>query len=300
MQPRVIVGTNHGLYELGERQELRLEGHRVSALVRQGGSQWAVIDDTAIWRATDGGEWQQVADSGSQRVNCILPQEGCALVGTADAHLFILRNGELSRIHAFDEAPGRDTWTTPSGAPPDTRSLAIDADGVIYANVHVGGVVRTADVDGAWEPTIDVDADVHEIVFDASSGSLFAASAIGLASSDDGGGTWSFYTEGLHGIYQRAVAVAGEAILVTASTGPRSDRAAIFSKPVRKAEPFTKCENGLPKWFPSNINTFCLSAASDAAAFGTSEGEVYLSIDQGVSWNRIVESLPAVQAILVI
>ena len=185
-------------------------------------------------------------------------------------------------------------------APPDTRSLAIDADGVIYANVHVGGVVRTADVDGAWEPTIDVDADVHEIVFDASSGSLFAASAIGLASSDDGGGTWSFYTEGLHGIYQRAVAVAGEAILVTASTGPRSDRAAIFSKPVRKAEPFTKCENGLPKWFPSNINTFCLSAASDAAAFGTSEGEVYLSIDQGVSWNRIVESLPAVQAILVI
>ena len=220
MQPRVIVGTNHGLYELGERQELRLEGHRVSALVRQGGSQWAVIDDTAIWRATDGGEWQQVADSGSQRVNCILPQEGCALVGTADAHLFILRNGELSRIHAFDEAPGRDTWTTPSGAPPDTRSLAIDADGVIYANVHVGGVVRTADVDGAWEPTIDVDADVHEIVFDASSGSLFAASAIGLASSDDGGGTWSFYTEGLHGIYQRAVAVAGEAILVTASTRP--------------------------------------------------------------------------------
>ena len=140
MQPRVIVGTNHGLYELGERQELRLEGHRVSALVRQGGSQWAVIDDTAIWRATDGGEWQQVADSGSQRVNCILPQEGCALVGTADAHLFILRNGELSRIHAFDEAPGRDTWTTPSGAPPDTRSLAIDADGVIYANVHVGGL----------------------------------------------------------------------------------------------------------------------------------------------------------------
>ena len=300
MEPRVIVGTDDGLYELGERQGLHLESHRVCALVREKETQWAVVDNTTIWRATDGDKWQQVADSGSLRVNCILPQEGYALVGTADAHLFILRNGELSRIPTFDEAPARDTWTTPSGAPPDTRSLAIDADGVIYANVHVGGVVRASDVNGTWEPTIDVDADVHEVVFDASSDSLFAASAIGLASSGDAGATWNFVTDGLHGVYQRAVAVAGETILVTASTGPRSDRAAVFSKPVHGAEPFTKCENGLPEWFPSNINTFCLSAASDVAAFGTSEGEVYLSIDQGVSWNRLVESLPAVQAVLVV
>ena len=300
MQPRVTIGTDDGLYELGEREELRFEGHKVSALVRERASHWAVIDNTTIWRAADGREWRQVADSGSLVVNCVLPREGYALVGTADAHLLTLRDGLLSRVRAFDEAPGRDTWHTPSGAPPDTRSLTFDAEGTLYANVHVGGVVRATDVAGSWEPTIEVEADVHEVVFDASSGTLFAASAIGLASSADGGTTWKFETEGLHGAYQRAVAVAGETVLVSASTGPHSDRGAMYRKPIDKAAPFTKCEHGLPEWFPSNINTFCLSAAGDTAAFGTSEGEVYLSTDRGVNWSRLAENLPAVRALVVV
>ena len=55
---------------------------------------------------------------------------------------------------------GRDRWYTPWGGPPDTRSMT-SADGKVYANVHVGGVVRSADAGRTWQPTaLDIDADV--------------------------------------------------------------------------------------------------------------------------------------------
>ena len=297
MIPRVLVGTVDGIHELGEEREVHLAGHRAGCLAKDASSWWAVIDDTEIWRSTDAGEWRRIASTGPLRANCVLPHADGALVGTADAHLLVLRDGELSQVAAFEDAPGRDGWHTPSGRPPDTRSLAVDPAGTIYANVHVGGVARAASLEGGWEPTIDVDADVHEVVFDRASGSLFAASAIGLASSPDGGGTWEFDSEGLHAAYQRAVAVAGTTVFVSASTGPRAERAAVYRKRFGEGTSFTRCATGLPEWFPSNIETFCLSAVGEWVAIGTSGGAVYLSTDCGTSWNLLVEGLPSVRSV---
>jgi photosystem II stability/assembly factor-like uncharacterized protein len=167
----------------------------------------------------------------------------------------------------------------------------------LYVNVHVGGIARSSDGGGSWEPTIDIHSDVHQVLFDPASGLVLAASARGLAFSDNGGKSWQFHTAGLQGTYLRAVAVAGETLLVSASTGPSTRRAAVYRRPLKSEEPFQRCQAGLPQWFSDNIDTFCLAASGSWAAFGTSAGSVFLSQDEGRSWTLAAEGLPPVRCV---
>jgi hypothetical protein len=61
--------------------------------------------------------------------------------------------------------------------------------------------------------------------------------------------------------------------------------------------PFVRCVEGLPEWFPANIDTFCLAAAGTRAAFGTEEGSVFVSDDEGSSWRTVAEGLPPVRCL---
>jgi hypothetical protein len=58
----------------------------------------------------------------------------------------------------------------------------------------------------------------------------------------------------------------------------------------------------LPEWFDDNIDTYCLDALPDGsfAAFGTSDGRVYGSTDQGATWDERASGLPPVRRILVL
>ena len=163
----------------------------------------------------------------------------------------------------------------------------------MFANVHVGGILRAADPEGVWEPTIDVDADVHQVVADPGTvGHVVAATALGLAESSDAGRTWRFSTEGLHAPYARAVALDGDVLFLSASTGPRGGRAAVYRREPGQ-DVFGKCEGGLPDWFGQNIDSHRLAAAGGTVVFGTEEGEVFLSEDGGVSWEMAAEGLGA-------
>jgi len=133
----------------------------------------------------------------------------------------------------------------------------------------------------------------------ARSGLLLAATAFGLAISADGGDSWSFETEGLHATYLRAVAIAGDTVLVTASMGPSGKRAAIHRKPLGRSEPFERCRRGLPEWFSANIDTACLVASGTTVAFGTADGLVFLSPDQGRSWEKVVTGLPPIHCVAI-
>ncbi|HWC32999.1 MAG TPA: hypothetical protein VG709_07715 [Actinomycetota bacterium] len=230
-------------------------------------------------------------------LRCILPLGDGTLVGTSAARLLRLRDRDLEPVAAFDRVPGRDAWHTPWGGPPDTRSLARDAEGTVYVNVHVGGIVRSRE--GRWEPTIDIDTDVHHVVAHPErAGALFAACAYGLATSTDGGDSWRIDDEGLHGSYCRAVAVAGDTMVVTASTGPFTRRAAVYRAAVGGGS-FERCTEGLPEWFTSNIDTYCLAAAEEVVAIATDDGAVYRSDDEGATWRQVAERLPAIHAIVV-
>ena len=303
MLAKVLVGTTDGLHELGKDRSVRLAGHEVTWVTNHASGRWAIVDGKEIWHAAPGGDWKRATSIDGQETNCLLLTSSGTFVGTSEAHLFLLRDGELERVHSFDQTEGRDTWFTPWGGPPDVRSMSADPKGAVYANVHVGGVPRSEDGGKSWHPTIDVEADVHQVLCDPGSGLVLAATAGGLAVSADGGRSWEFDTQGLHGDYLRAVAVAGETVLVTASTGPFTHRAALYRRPVSGGGHFAgggyfeRCEKGLPKWFSKNIDTYCLAGCDAQVAFGTSEGEVFVSLDQGRSWTVAAEGLPAVRCL---
>ena len=297
MQPQIRVATADGIHDLGNERRVLLAGHDVTALAKGDSGWWAVIDGDEVWRSTDGGDWTRAAPVEKLRGNCLLATATDLFVGTSEARLLALREKRFEPVGPFDQVEGRDEWFTPWGGPPDVRSMSADPSGPVYVNVHVGGIVRSIDGGSTWEPTIDIRSDVHDVLFDPGSRQVLAASARGLASSSDGGGSWRFDSDGLHGGYLRAVAVAGGTVLVTASTGPFTERAAVYRRAVEGGQSFERCRKGLPEWFPDNIDTSCLAASGPNVAFGTSEGAVYVSSDEGSGWTAAAEGLPQVRCV---
>ena len=291
---RVLVGTTDGLWDAGASQRIHFDGREVRSLVASDSGPLAILDSREVWRADGSDAWRQIASLETSRALCLSRTASQVFVGTSESHLFALRDRSLEAVPSFETAQGREGWYTPWGGPPDIRSIAVDPSGAVYVNVHVGGIVRSTDGGGPWEPTIDIDADVHEVLYDAASGSLLAASAVGLGVSGDRGESWRFYTEGLHDTYLRAVAVAGDTVLVTASTGPSTRRGAIYRWAASGGESLERCRHGLPEWFPDNIDTFCLSASNLRAVIGTSDGQVFVSSDRGQSWDAVAEHLPRI------
>jgi hypothetical protein len=291
---RPVAATAAGLHDLGG--PAGLDGRSLVALAVDTEALWAADRGGSILRS-ENGEWQDVASLPDPAPRCLLSTDDGLLIGTAHARLFRLVRGAVEPVEAFDHVPGRDGWYTPWGGPPDTRSLAIGSTGAVYANVHVGGIVRSVP-GGAWEPTIDVDTDVHQVSTARPGPLVLAATAYGLARSDDGGDTWDITDDGLHGSYCRAVAVAGETVLVSASTGPFTRQAAVYRRPLDGGGPFERCGGGLPEWFPSNIDTACLAADEHRVVLGTAEGEVWTSEDGGSTWERAAEGLPKITAVV--
>jgi hypothetical protein len=294
----MLVGTRDGLHTLdanGVRGAVHHAGRSVTALGRARSEYWAILDASEVWHAV-GGEWSHVTGLEELRATCITGIRGEVFVGSSEARLFRLAGDTLDPIEAFDRVEGRSTWYTPWGGPPDTRSIA-NWDEDIFVNVHVGGILLTSDGGRSWTPTIDVDADVHHVT--TADGLVLAACAGGLASSTDRGATWTHRTDGLEARYSRAVAVCGHLLLMSTSNGPRGGHAGVYRGGLAEGA-FERCRDGLPEWFDDNIDTYCLEALPDGsfAAFGTSDGGVFASTDQGSSWEQRASGLPPVQRVL--
>lgn len=292
----LIVATTEGLSLWGERRAAELEGEHVNALAVDGrGRLLALVEGRSLWRRRAGGDWDRLGSSVDHRLNCVLAAGDALLVGTSGAHVGRLSNGELELCGGFESVEGRDRWYTPWGGPPDVRSLAGGDAGEIYVNVHVGGIMRSDDAGRSWRQLIDIDLDVHEVRTAARL--VLAASARGLARSPDRGETWRFDAHGLHAPYCRAVAVSGGSILVSASVGPHGGRAALYRTAPAGGD-LVKCERGLPAWFSDNIDTGCVAASGPRAAFGTSDGRVFVSDDDGRGWRELADDLAPVRAAL--
>ena len=147
-------------------------------------------------------------------------------------------------------------------------------------------------------PTIDIDADVHQVVAHPTQPDVvLAAGAVGLAVSVDGGSSWRIEREGLHATYARAVAVADAWVLLSVSNGPRGGRGAVYRTALEPGSTFERCTEGLPEWFDGNIDSGWLDARGSEVAFGTGDGEVFVSDDAGGRWTRAATNLPSIRAV---
>lgn len=292
----LLVGTERGLFRVTD--DKTVEPVVSDSAARSVTGDWAVLDDRVV----------HLASKVSATFEGVVPYclaglpDGDALVGTSRARLFRVSRatGAATPVESFDAIDGRDSWYTPWGEPPDTRSLAVLPDGGVLVNVHVGGVWRADATLQSWREVVEVEDDTHQVVA-AAGGVVVAAAAVGVGESDDGGVTFDWSDRGLHGSYCRAAAVAGRTILVSASTGPFTTEGAVYRREVGDvAAPFGRLgpAAGLPERFDGNVDTGQLAASGDVAALGTDDGRLFLSTDGGARWRLVADDLPPVRSVV--
>jgi hypothetical protein len=282
----LLIGTAAGAFSLDDPATPFIAGTRINHIARSGTDWWALDGKSRIHHNGD----VVVTGSDGIALNCVRPTPSTVWVGATAARLYRLEDGQLIEDERFATAPGRDRWYTPWGGPPDVRSMAVDAAGHLYVNVHVGGILRY-DADGI-APTIDQDSDVHQVIAHPSKeGIVLAACARGMAQSSNGR-DFDFRAEGLHAPYCRAVAIVGDVVLLSASTGPRTSRARLYRGSLLGG-PFQECRDGLPEWFDDNLDTHCL-AVVDGSVFAGHHGTLWRSDDQGGQWDEVASGLPDV------
>jgi photosystem II stability/assembly factor-like uncharacterized protein len=152
----------------------------------------------------------------------------------------------------------------------------------ILANVHVGGIPRSSDGGVTWQPTIDLDADVHQVcAYPTHPELVIAAAETGLCVSRDAGATWRIEADGMHSPYCSAVGFLGDDIFVSASTDPFAEQGAVYRRASQSAGPLQHAAGGLPHWLQGRVDTDNIAARGAAAAIADAAGNLYVSEDAG-------------------
>jgi hypothetical protein len=177
----------------------------------------------------------------------------------------------------------------------------IRTPGTLLANVHVGGIPRSTDGGATWNPTIEIDEDVHEVrAHVARPDIVIAAAATGLCISRDGGATWSIEQKGLHAHYCSAVAFAGTDVLVAASEDHFAARGGVYRRSLDEPGPLLPVGGGLPQWLDGIVDTACIAAHASTLALADRGGNVYRSKDTGQTWSRIAERLATPSSVFIV
>jgi hypothetical protein len=310
--PTVLVATwDDGLFVVGgetSAQELAQQSVRALASDGRGGT-LAIVNGRSLRRRAPDGVWSTIAAAKLDLACCVAVGD-VIYVGTDNARVLrVDAEGALEPLRGLDEVAGRDTWYAGSavingqrvGPPLGIRSITATPDGeVLLANVHVGGIPRSTDGGATWQPTIDVDSDVHEVrAHPNRRGVVMAAAAIGLCTSRNSGLTWDVEQEGLHAPHCSAVAFAGDDVLVSASVDPFAEQGAVYRRRVDGHGPLVAIGGGLPAWTEGKVDTGCIATHGSAVALADRKGNLYVSADTGRSWSRPADGLPSPSSVLI-
>ncbi len=298
-QPTILVATwSDGLFAIagdGRTQEIANQAVRGLAPDGQGGA-LAIVGGHSLSRRGPGGEWASIATS-ELELSCCMVVGGVIYVGTDDARVLRLTPGgnSLEHIDSFNSVAGRETWFAGSaiingqrlGPPLGIRSMAANSnESVLFVNVHVGGIPRSLDGGKTWQPTIDINTDVHEVRAHLTDPDLVAAaSAVGLCISRDSGTTWIIERDGLHAPHCSAVAFSGDDILVSAATDPFATNGRIYRRSSKPDGSLTAVEGGMPDWTAGITDTGCIATSGSSIAIADRGGNLYCSEDSGRSWS---------------
>ncbi len=309
----ILVATwGDGLFAItGDGRMQEIANQRIRGLAQDGrGGALAIVGRHSLRRRAPNGQWETVATSESE-LSCCMAVRDTIYVGTDDARMLRLSHGGgvLDPIDGFDSVAGRDAWFAGSaivngqrlGPPLGIRSVAANSNGsILFANVHVGGIPRSMDGGRTWQPTIDINSDVHEVrAHPVNPNIVAAAAAAGLCISRDAGATWTIERDGLHAPYCSAVAFSGDDILVSASTDHFATQGRIYRRPVKLDGFLLAVEGGMPTWTEGIVDTGCIAANGSFIAIADRAGNLYDSDNFGRTWSCRSTKLPTPSGVLI-
>ena len=214
------------------------------------------------------------------------------LIGTPPPYIYRFKEeGPAKRIKTFNDLEVRNQWYTPWGGPAAVRSIASAKNGWVYADIHVGSIMRSPDNGRRWEPiTPSLHKDVHEVsTTPASDRRVYANTYLSVYISEDNGDSWVHRSNGLNDRYGRGIAVNPEdpdIVLCGVSDGPRGVN---VNGQLYYTEDaginWTHVTKGFPESTMKNIDTFHIAYADKDVAWVTNEEYLYQSRNRGKIWE---------------
>jgi len=304
------------------------------ALYATGGNAWF---GPAVWKSTDGGaNWTHSSHGlaypqGETPVQCAWVAHlahGRVYVGVEPAGLFVSDDGGQSfhEVEGLRRHPTRSEWQ-PGGIGLVLHSIVSDpADARrLWVGISSVGVFYTQDGGESWSPRNtgtrcdylpegqrypEFGQCVHNLTLaPGQSNRLYQQNHCGMYRSDDGGATWLSIEEGLPSSFGFPVAAHPrdpETLFFLPLNGDTKGRyppnagAAVWRSRDGGAH-WRDARKGLPQsgaYFGVMRQAMATDALDPAGVyFGTSNGSVYASRDEGETWECIARDLPAISSV---
>ena len=215
------------------------------------------------------------------------------LIGCTPPNLYRQKEqGAAKRVKSFEELSVRDQWYTPWGGPAAVRSMSITSDGWVYADIHVGSIMRSPDQGQTWEPvTPTLHKDVHEVTITPAANDLvYANTYLSVYISSDKGRSWEHKSRGLNNKYGRGISVNlknPNIALCGVSDGPSGTNVhGLLYLTEDRGRTWTHINEGFPDSTKKNIDTFHIAYTKKETTWVTDENRLYKSIDNGRSWEK--------------
>lgn len=296
-----------------------------------GGSGW---HGAGVWRRV-GGEWSVSKGpfEGAEQLWSVCFDRDRVLAGSKPAYLYESVDGGESwrRLEALTDQPGADQWM-PGAAGLTLHTILADQKGGIWVGISAAGVFESRDGGESWamrnrrgnragpagalardwgdgvefRAEDEIFSCVHNLAFGAAEGLIYMQNHQGVYRSRDGGAVWEEVTEGLPSTFGFPVAahpVKPGVFWVFPLNGDSIGRYPVEGRAlVWKTEDGGETWEGKGKGLPERDCFFtvlrqAMASTDGGVAFGTNSGSVYLSRDEGESWEEVAKHLPTVLSV---
>jgi photosystem II stability/assembly factor-like uncharacterized protein len=263
----------YGIYKTddnGIRWKQILSTNAHSLLLDKTDSQrlWVGCEPAGVWRTYDGGQtWADLGET--------LQQLPSALDWRFPEPPY------QPRLRALAQMPGR----------PET----------LLAGIEIGGLIRSDDGGTHWQPADGLDEDIHALAVDPIRADFWLASTgDGIYRSLDGGQSWAAAATGMPQLYAGPVIILSSGKAVTAATGTPAGHWV-----ENAASTLYRSTDGAITWQsldlaqPEYVTALAVDPISIRSIYvGTQSGRIYLSRDEGQTWEVMAELAAGVNAIM--
>ena len=293
----MLIGTNQSVYRLnpGDAEPTVVYSDGLVRCVAEGDTIDVIaLTDKSILTGKNG-EWtaHETGITGSIESLLILCEEPLKLlIGTEPPQLYELNGaGPAVRNEQFAQLDCRDGWHTPWGGPAAVRSMAMTPDGSVYADIHVGSIMRSFDMGAKWEPVIpELHEDVHQVgICPAAPERVYANTADAVYISHDRGNSWIHCSEDMQNRYGRAIAVHPkdtDCELASVSDGPHGGNVhGELWRTENCGKSWKHITEGFPASTEDNIDTFHITFDREGTAWAIVKDGLYVGRENGTRWE---------------